>query len=243
MRDNLKILILIPCYNEEKRLPIDKFLSYLRNNPQLSFCFIDDGSSDNTLQLLNDIESKCNNASVLALAKNVGKANAIREGILKNSNDNWDYIGFMDGDLAIPLDEIQVFHDLALKKNQYKLVSAARVRLLGYSNVKNSTLRHIISRGLATLISTSLKLPIYDSQCGTKFYHSSIFHVFESPFISKWLCDVEILFRLKKSVANYESLIFEVPLRKCINPPGSKIALSYYFKAPFELLRIYLKYR
>lgn len=243
MPESIKILILIPCFNEAERLSKNVFISFLKENPQFSFCFIDDGSIDSTLSILKEIASNCENAEVLAIQENGGKANAIRQGVLENSTANWDYIGFMDGDLAIPLEEIHVFYDLALKKNKYKLVSAARVRLLGYSNVKNSTFRHIISRGLATLISSSLKLPIYDSQCGTKFYHSSTFQIFKKPFISKWLFDVEILFRLKKSVPHYENEIFEVPLRKCINPPGSKIALTYYFKAPFDLLKIYFHYR
>lgn len=89
-----------------------------------------------------------------------------------------------------------------------------------------------------------LQLPIYDTQCGAKLIHADVVStLFKDSFLSKWLFDVELLFRLKKNYKDFEKRIIEVPLNKWEDVAGSKIKFSYFLKAPLDLLRIYLKYR
>lgn len=245
MQIDLKILLIIPCYNEAERIPFEQFEDFLSNpkNANIQFLFVDDGSQDDTKSAIKSFAEKHEKVESLILPKNVGKGNAIRQALVENTHRDFDFIGFTDADLAIPLNEINNFIELSAQFQKHVIISAARVKLLGYSNIKNSIFRHVVSRSFATLISFLLKLPIYDSQCGAKLYHKSIFPIFEKPFISKWLFDVEVLFRIKQFIPNSENKIFEVPLRQCINPPGSKIKASYYIKAPIDLLKIYFHYR
>ena len=89
-----------------------------------------------------------------------------------------------------------------------------------------------------------LQLAIYDTQCGAKLIKSQLaLDLFKEPFLSKWLFDVELLFRFKSKVPNYEACIIEVPLNNWEDIAGSKIKFTYFLKAPLDLIRIYFKYR
>ncbi len=48
--------IVIPCYNEENRLPQDAFIVFLKENPNYFICFVNDGSKDKTLSVLYDLQ-------------------------------------------------------------------------------------------------------------------------------------------------------------------------------------------
>lgn len=54
-----KYAIIIPCYNEENRFPYQQFLSFSQNNPEVLLCFVNDGSKDKTLSVLNGIQVEC----------------------------------------------------------------------------------------------------------------------------------------------------------------------------------------
>ena len=77
-----KVLIIIPCYNEEKRLPVEAFTSFVKENKHIHFLFVDDGSTDNTAMVLKNLASYSSHFSFLICKKNQGKAGAIREGVL-----------------------------------------------------------------------------------------------------------------------------------------------------------------
>ena len=53
----MKVAIIIPCYNEADRLDVSKFTEYLLQNTHVHFYFIDDGSTDNTISIINGIIS------------------------------------------------------------------------------------------------------------------------------------------------------------------------------------------
>ena len=109
MTNQLKICLVIPCYNEAQRLPITQFQQFMQQNPQIGLCFVNDGSSDKTQEVLQKLIEEFPQARVLELAKNGGKAEAVRQGMLFLAPEDWDYVGFWDADLATPLSEIQSF--------------------------------------------------------------------------------------------------------------------------------------
>ncbi|MBG6132828.1 glycosyltransferase involved in cell wall biosynthesis [Aquimarina sp. EL_43] len=77
----MKTGIIIPCHNEEKRLDVTAFLNFIQKKSNIHLCFINDGSDDNTIDILKDIQS--NNplqTSVIDVKKNSGKAAAVRTG-------------------------------------------------------------------------------------------------------------------------------------------------------------------
>jgi glycosyltransferase involved in cell wall biosynthesis len=77
----MKTGIIIPCYNEEKRLDVTAFLNFIQKENDFHLCFVNDGSNDNTIDILKDIQS-CNplQTSVIDVKKNLGKAAAVRTG-------------------------------------------------------------------------------------------------------------------------------------------------------------------
>jgi len=240
------ILIIVPCYNEEKRLDVAAFKSFdstLKSSNPPQFLFVNDGSQDNTSTILQSLANESEQFKTLELTKNGGKAEAIRQGMLYVNHKDFSYIGYIDADLATPLSELENLISHTTKTPAPYLVMGSRVKLLGYTEIKRKLRRHYIGRIFATIVSNMLKLPVYDTQCGAKLIQSEIVeYLFEKPFMSKWLFDVELLFRLKQKFLDFNNRIVEVPLKKWEDKDGSKIGFGYFLKAPFDLLKIYFKY-
>ena len=100
--------IVVPCFNEERRLPVGCFHDFLAAEPDVGFLFVDDGSTDGTrARLLALAEAAPDRVQVLALDANRGKAEAVRCGVLEALDAAprlWD----LDEDLATPLDVIRI---------------------------------------------------------------------------------------------------------------------------------------
>ncbi|WPV67803.1 glycosyltransferase [Chitinophaga sp. LS1] len=230
--------IVIPCYNEEKRLPINDYKSFLLNYKG-QMVFVNDGSSDKTLKVLAYIKRDFpEKVSILHLKKNVGKAEAIRRGILeKTTNNTNNIIGFMDADLSTPFDEVDYFIE-ALQKSNFKMIFGSRIARIG-ANIHRFHSRHYFGRIVATAISIYLGIPIYDSQCGAKFFRADFAHqVFSEAFISRWLFDVEIFKRILQSKTKVDEICYELPLHTWIEKGDSKLTIHDVIKLPFEFYRI-----
>src|SRR5512134_648708 len=99
-----KTAIVVPCYNEEKRLRAAEFISFASREKSVSFIFVNDGSTDGTSSVLKKlVEANPAQFAIVELAHNSGKAEAVRTGFLKAATERFDYIGFWDADLATPL--------------------------------------------------------------------------------------------------------------------------------------------
>lgn len=118
---------------------------------------------------------------------------------------------------------------------------ATRIKLLG-NNVIRSSKRHYLGRIFATIISKFiLKTPVYDTQCGAKIIKSDVvFLLFEKEFKTRWLFDVEMLLRLKKS-GNLENLVTEIPLATWIEKGNTKIKFKEFISFPIQLIKIYFQ--
>lgn len=230
-------------------MPISNFDDFLSTNQSsYRFLFVNDGSRDNTADVLQELCDKFSeHCTFLNLKKNVGKAEAIRQGTLYllQQNEECDYVGFMDADLSTPLSEIKEMEFAAERFSKPSMLIGSRIKLFGSTTIIRSNRRHYIGRIIATLISKSLKLPIYDTQCGFKFIrYDRLNDLFKEEFISRWLFDVELIFRLL-SLTGYDGIegeLFELPVTRWEEKGDSKIPLSYAFKMPLELLRIRFKY-
>jgi glycosyltransferase involved in cell wall biosynthesis len=239
------VVIVVPCYNEEKRLDRASFLAFENPLHSIKFLFVNDGSTDNTLQLLESLRmSNSDKFSVLSLPQNQGKAEAVRRGILAALTAQPDYVGFWDADLATPLETIPQFVDFAESRPQLSIILGARVKLLGREIQRRSS-RHYLGRVFATVASAVLGLAIYDTQCGAKLFKVSrlVTDLFQQPFQSRWIFDVEILARLMqitrgKDVPQPDRLIYEFPLTEWRDIPGSKVRLYDFIKSAWELYRI-----
>ncbi len=233
----MKITIIIPFYNEEKRIDFDCFYQIFNNYLQYNFILVDDGSTDNTSIILDEFKNKFPNLTILKLDKNIGKAEAIRSAVLSISTA--DFIVYYDADLATPFSELEKLIQFSIQNPNYLLVMGARIKLIG-NQVKRSLKRHYFGRIFATIVSQFvLKVAVYDTQCGAKVIDfETAKHIFSKPFLSKWLFDVELLKRLQK-IHNLKEVVKEIPLEKWEEIGNSKIKVIDFFKIPFELLKIY----
>lgn len=235
------ICIIIPCYNEANRLPVLEFEKFIYEN-NIHFCFVNDGSRDTTIEVLHTLRNRfVDKITVIDLAQNKGKANAVRQGVLTMKN-RFDYVGYFDADLATPLNEVNNLLNEFERNATLKLVFGSRILTLN-STIQRKAYRHYFGRIIATCISLILQLPIYDTQCGAKLFRNEVLATcFEQDFVSKWLFDVEIFKRLKTEYqSETKNMIKEQPLQKWTDVGESKITLWDMTKVPLELLKIYVK--
>jgi dolichyl-phosphate beta-glucosyltransferase len=239
-----KTAIVVPCYNEAKRLDSHSILTALDKEPNLSFLFVDDGSSDETLNFLKSIKDR-NPAQVdiLCLELNSGKAEAVRRGMLKVIEGPFENVGYWDADLATPLEAIEEFCSL-LDSNDRTIVIGSRVRLLG-RNVERNALRHYFGRIFATCASMLLQMVVYDTQCGAKIFRNSVplRTVFGKPFKVNWTFDVEMLARfpivLGETPSQVSSHWCEYPLKEWIDVKGSKVKIKDYVIGCLEFCTLF----
>jgi len=227
----VRVTVVIPCYNEEKRLDVAAF----RDFRGASFLFVNDGSTDGTLQLL-----RSSGFDVLNLERNSGKAEAVRRGIVQ-AMESADVVGFWDADLATPLDEITGFIDILTQRPATEMVLGARVRLLG-RDIQRHASRHYFGRVGATLISQTLGLAVYDTQCGAKLFrvNDTMRQIFATPFLSRWIFDVEIIARFLqlRGRADVVRGIYELPIKTWHDVAGSKVKGRDFIRALRDLSKI-----
>ena len=239
-------VFVIPCYNEENRMDIDQYSSSLKNNDQIHILFVNDGSSDSTLKVLEKLKVDFNaQIEILNLSNNKGKAEAVRQGVQNALQKNVDivHIGYFDADLSTSLEEgISLFNQLT-QHEQLKFAFGSRISRVG-STIIRKNYRHLVGRFIATIISNILKLRVYDTQCGAKVFTKELAQfVFDKPFISKWLFDVEIFARMLCETSKYSiKNMLEVPLTQWIDTDGSKVKWSYSFKLFIDLFKIWSSY-
>lgn len=237
-----QVTLVVPCYNEEKRLDVEAFKSCR----DAEFRFVNDGSSDGTQRVLEALAaSDPNRFRVLRLEKNSGKAEAVRRGMLEELSRSSSYVGFWDADLATPLSELPRFIEILDRRSDIDLVIGARVRLLG-REISRRAGRHYFGRAGATLISSSLGLAVYDTQCGAKLFRSNdvMREIFAQPFLSRWIFDVEIIARLVQRIGRDAAArrIYELPLMVWHDVQGSKIKSRDYVRGLRDLWKIHRAY-
>jgi len=226
-------------------MPAAAFAEYRAEACEVDFLFVDDGSADRTGSVLaRVVDARGGGDRVLRLPSNRGKGEAVQRGVLATLDRSPRYVGYWDADLATPLSAVE---DLTLyleSRPELEGAIGARVRMLG-RRIERSPWRHYPSRAFATLVSLALSLPVYDSQCGAKLFRASreIREVFERPFISRWLFDVEILARLRrKRRSSFSVPVHEVPLREWTHEAHSRLRSADVATAARDLFRIWLRY-
>ena len=241
--------VVVPCYNEAARLDTGAFQEFVaRGHPQ-RFLFVNDGSTDDTAAVLETLRRwNPDRFGVCHLPRNMGKAEAVRQGVLCALRSPLDAVGFWDADLATPLEVIPQFCELLGRNPRLKMVIGARVKLLGRT-IERRIVRHYLGRLFATAASVVLRLPVYDTQCGAKLFRVSpeIHALFGQPFRTNWVFDVELLARFVRGrraggLEAAEEAIYELPLSQWRDVAGSKVKALDFFKSFFELAQIYWVY-
>jgi len=204
---------------------------------------VNDGSTDSTQKEIEILEKKFpEQVKILELEKNYGKGEAVRKGFLYLSKKKFKKIAFLDADLSTSLSEcISLSKQI---KEQITFVFGSRILKID-NNIQRKWHRFFFGRIIATFISKILGIPVYDTQCGCKIFSASLSkQIFDAPFISKWLFDVELFFRIisiygRENLKNY---VREIPLSSWIDTSDSRVKITYFFKLWIDLYRISKKY-
>lgn len=243
-------IVVIPCFNEAHRLREAEFQRAVAGQDGLRLLMVNDGSTDRTADVLASLKrSSAGRIDVLEMARNTGKAEAVRLGMRTANDQGARYVGFWDADLATPLEDVALFAGLLDDDPRLFTVFGARVKLMGRSIVRNE-IRHYAGRVFATFVSMSLRAPVYDTQCGAKLFRAGevLRAVLDEPFTSRWVFDVEILARLNRlhrlgHVPPLDVLLHEHPLMRWEDVRGSKVSGADFVVSAFDLLRIHWRYR
>ncbi|HTM45913.1 MAG TPA: glycosyltransferase [Polyangiaceae bacterium] len=240
-----KTLIVVPCFNEAQRLDVAAYAAFTASEQSIDVLFVDDGSSDATVQVLQSLCSQNpERLRWVSLATNCGKGEAVRAGFSWAFSRSYPFIGYFDADLATPLVEasrmMTVFDD-----PRVHAVLGSRVALLGRTIARKRS-RHYLGRIFATSASAVLGLAVYDTQCGAKIFRTTEFlqAVFREPFALGWIFDVEILARFLlleryRGGPKVSDAVVEYPLRNWRDVAGSKLKLKDTALVGADLMKLW----
>ena len=238
---NSNLVVIIPFYNEEKRLETNLIL--MKEILSISsLILINDGSTDSTLKVLTEFHKKNEkNTYLLSNKINIGKAESLRLGFNFGLREGFKFMAFTDGDFSTPPHEIIRFIERVINEN-FDIVCASRTSRYSES-IKTTLIRRTMGRLFTYSVKKLLKIQLSDSQCGMKLFKATdnLKESLNNPFLNPWLFDVEII--LRNISLNNSILIYENKLDSWIHKPGSKIRFLDPFKMLRDLLILRSKYK
>jgi dolichyl-phosphate beta-glucosyltransferase len=245
-----ELVLVVPCCNEASRLQAPLFLDFVVRHPFVRLLFVDDGSVDGTMAVLERMALEASaGIRAMRLSMNQGKAEAVRRGLLEAMIERPALVGFWDADLSTPLTALDDFLSVAAKLPAVDLFLGSRVLLMG-RDIRRKASRHYLGRVFATAASLALDLPVYDTQCGAKVFRANdaLRRVLGEPFRSRWVFDVELLARylalpVDDGGGPRRSRIYELTVPSWRDVPGSKLKAFDFIRSIAELTAIWRKRR
>lgn len=197
--------IIIPAYNEEKRLPetLEQVFSFLAEQEYIAeVIVVENGSRDRTYKIAKELSAVFQNLYVLQ-NKETGKGKAVQRGMLKARGA---YRIFCDADLSMPIEEIARFIP---PHNDADIVIASR-EVEGAIRYDEPHQRHLTGRVFNFIIRTLAIPDIHDTQCGFKGFRADVAEdLFGHQSIQGWAFDVELLYIAK--LRGYEVVELPIP--------------------------------
>lgn len=228
----LTLSIVIPAYNEERRLPstLDAVLSWLDANPyqDVELLVVDDGSRDGTAELVRKRAAADSRVRLVQNPGNRGKGYAVRHGMTEAKGE---WVLFSDADLSAPIEELPKLIDAAQKNNALVAIGSRALdrTLIG---VHQSAWREASGIIFNRVMRVVTGLPFADTQCGFKLYkRDAAKRVFERQQLDGFGFDVEDLFIARKLGMK----TVEVPVR-WDNVEGTKVSMMNGLRSFADLL-------
>lgn len=222
----MQISVVIPAYNEQEVIEktIQEVQNFLQQNfEQFEIIVIDDGSSDDTLEVLKNIK----NIKVLRNLRNHGKGYTVTKGIKVTRGD---LILFMDADNSTSIKELP---RLLANIGQNQLVIGSRALPGSIIIARQTKAKEFLGKLGNILIRYLLTPGIHDTQCGFKLFTKEIKLLFNKLTTQGWGFDFELVFLVQR--AGFK--IKEVPIT-WQNHGNSKVTLAGYIKTLVELFKI-----
>lgn len=152
-----KMSIVVPCYNEEKALPIfyNEIIKVSKEfeNVEFEYIFVDDGSKDKTLDLVKEFRKNDARVRYISFSRNFGKEAAMLAGLKESTGD---YVTIMDADMQDPPSLLKKMFD-TLKNEGYDCVATRRVTRKG-----EPVIRSFFARMFYRLINKMSKIEMVD---------------------------------------------------------------------------------
>ncbi|USN53993.1 MAG: glycosyltransferase family 2 protein [Candidatus Nomurabacteria bacterium] len=228
MSNPVELSIVLPAYNEAKRLPpsLETILEYFpKHYPDLSYevVVVDDGSTDGTARLAAGYGKPVRVHSV----PHGGKGAAVKAGMLE-ARGVW--VLLTDTDLSTPIQDFAKFWP---ERKQYDVLIGSRALPEADITVRQSSVKVTLGRIGNKLIQWLAVSGIEDTQCGFKLYSKRCRMLFQKQQLRGWGFDFEILFLAKK----FHFTMKEIPVT-WKNDFASKVRPSDYIKTFWELLSV-----
>jgi glycosyltransferase involved in cell wall biosynthesis len=183
----MDVSIVIPVYNEDESLP--ELCAWIQrvvkeNNLSYEVIFVDDGSSDNSWNIVQLLHTQDKNIKGIKFQRNYGKSAALNEGF---KNSKGDVVITMDADMQDSPDEIPELRRMILEDN-YDLVS-------GWKKIRHDPISKTIPSKFFNWVTSKVsKVKLHDFNCGLKAYRLKVVKSIEVygemhryiPVIAKW---------------------------------------------------------
>lgn len=223
------ISIIVPLYNEEKRARdfLNSLIITCKNKlNKYEIILVNDGSIDNTLDMIKKISLREKNVKIISYKKNVGKSFAILQGIKKAHGE---FILFIDADGSISPMEIPKMIE---KLKDFDMVIGCRDPK--HADIVRPIMRTIISKIFNFMVNSLFKLQVTDVMCGFKGFRRKVIDNMIKDIKSKqWDLDIELIYKARKGGCTIHSL----PI-KWVHKKGSNINIISSLKIFIELIKI-----
>jgi glycosyltransferase involved in cell wall biosynthesis len=228
------ISIVIPAYNEEKRLPVtlERVNCYLaRGGWEFSeVLVVDDGSRDGTAAIAEDFATRKPSIRVLRNPGNRGKGYSVRHGMLEAKGE-WTL--FTDADLSSPLEELDKLWS-AVRETGAQVAIGSRALDRSLIGIHQPVLRESAGKLFNLAVRVITGLPFWDTQCGFKLFETGVAReIFRRQQLERFGFDVEVLFIARK--LGYR--VTEVPVR-WNDVAGTKVGTLSGLSAFLDPLRV-----
>ncbi len=191
MAATLSTSVVIPAYNEEKRLPstLDRVLSFEGVRCKITqIVVVDDGSSDLSATTARRAGAGDDRVHVVSYSPNAGKGYAIRRGVVEASAET---ILLCDADLSTPIEDLE---KLAPLLDEYDIVIGSRALDVSTVAKKQPWYRQLMGKTFNRIMRTVTGLPYLDTQCGFKLMtRNAALSIFSEAVVDRFAYDVEML--------------------------------------------------
>jgi dolichyl-phosphate beta-glucosyltransferase len=227
------LTLVVPAFNEAHRIEpvLAQVHDYQRCSPRrIEVIVVDDGSTDDTVAVVEGFRDRIDNLTVLRLGENQGKGAAVSAGMLAGCGA---YRAFLDADGATPVAEVDLLWQAA--RARPRTVAIGSVACAGARVSRPQPLVRRVAGRLANRVVRLLVLPgIRDSQRGAKLFPAEIADaVFAALGTTGWAFDIEVLARCR--AGGYR--VVEVPVA-WHHVAGGRVDATAYWRTFRELLAI-----
>lgn len=196
----MKLCIIIPAYNEEKRIgkTLERYGEFFDKNISKDFDYelliVINNTKDQTEEVVKKYQKRFKRIKYIRFARG-GKGFAVTEGFKEALKSDFDFIGFVDADMATRPEEFcRIFENIG--NNDGIIASRWKAGAIHNYSLK----RKIFSHGFNFVIRSLLFLPYKDTQCGAKIFRTeAVLGVVNSINMTAWAFDINLLYLLKKN--------------------------------------------